>query len=85
MHTPATEAGTGLGATAKDVAEHAKLALQARARTGHARAQEEGLEPRARCGALALGAAVFGLYGLGFLFATIAAGLATACRPGSRS
>jgi putative superfamily III holin-X len=76
MHTPATEQN-GLGATAKDVAEHAsslfRLELELATLELKKKASNLGLGA-----GLALGAAVFGLYGLGFLFATIAAGLATA-------
>ena len=76
MHTPATEQN-GLGATAKDVAEHAsslfRLELELATLELKKKASNLGLGA-----GLALGAAIFGLYGLGFLFATIAAGLATA-------
>ena len=82
MHTPGTEVTTaqpqngGVGAAAKDVAEHAsaiaKLELEL-----------AGLELKGKVTALgvgigmALGAAIFALYFLGFGFATVAAGLAT--------
>jgi len=76
MHTPATEQN-GLGATAKEVAEHAsslfRLELELATLELKKKASNLGLGA-----GLALAAAVFGLYGLGFLFATIAAGLATA-------
>ena len=76
MHTPATEQN-GLGATAKEVAEHAsslvRLELELAALELKKKASNLGLGA-----GLALAAALFGLYGLGFLFATIAAGLATA-------
>ena len=76
MHTRATEQN-GLGATAKEVAEHAsslfRLELELATLELKKKASNLGLGA-----GLALAAAVFGLYGLGFLFATIAAGLATA-------
>jgi uncharacterized membrane protein YqjE len=75
MPTPATE-GRGVGAAAKRVAEHAS----ALARLELELAQ---LELKRKVVALAVGivltlaAAVFGVFALGFLFATIAAALAT--------
>jgi uncharacterized membrane protein YqjE len=76
MPTHATEQN-GLGATAKDVAEHAsslfRLALELATLELKKKAANLGLGA-----GLAAGAAVFALYGVGFLFATIAAGLATA-------
>jgi hypothetical protein len=75
MHTPATE-NQSLGAAAKEVAEHAsalaRLELELAA-----------LELKSKVGALGkalglgAGAVFFLLYALGFLFATIAAALAT--------
>jgi hypothetical protein len=76
MQTPETENG-GLGATAKQVAEHAS----ALARLELELAQ---LELKQKVTALGIGvvlagaAAVVGLYAIGWLFATITAGLATA-------
>jgi hypothetical protein len=83
MHTPAADVTVttstqngGLGGAAKSVAEHAsaiaKLELEL-----------AGLELKGKVAALGVGiglvvgAAVFGLFMLGFLFATIAAALAT--------
>ena len=76
MHTPATEANGGVGGAAKSVAEHAsaiaRLELELAA-----------LELKKKVSALAVGigmgvgAAIFALFGLGFVFATIAAALAT--------
>jgi len=82
MHPPATDATTtsaqngGLGGAAKSVAEHAsaiaKLELEL-----------AGLELKGKVAALGVGiglvvgAAVFGLFMLGFLLATMAAALAT--------
>src|SRR3954452_14252210 len=79
MHTPETETGMrngGVGAAAKDVADHAsaiaKLELEL-----------AGLELKRKVASLGtgigmgVGAALFAVFGLGFLFATIAAALAT--------
>lgn len=76
MHTPATEVNGGVGGAAKSVAEHAsaiaRLELELAA-----------LELKKKVTALAVGigmgvgAAIFALFGLGFVFATIAAALAT--------
>jgi protein-S-isoprenylcysteine O-methyltransferase Ste14 len=75
MHTPETENGS-LGTTAKEVAEHAS----ALARLELELAQLELKQKIAALGVgavLAGGAAVVGLYAVGFLFATVAAALAT--------
>jgi len=75
MHTPETENGS-LGATAKDVAEHAS----ALARLEVQLAQLELKQKIAALGfgaALGAGALVVAIYAVGFLFATIAAALAT--------
>jgi protein-S-isoprenylcysteine O-methyltransferase Ste14 len=75
MHTPETENGS-LGTTAKEVAEHAS----ALARLELQLAQLELKQKVAALGlgaGLAAGAALVLLYAVGFLFATIAAGLAT--------
>ena len=76
MPTPATEQN-GLGATAKDVAEHASSLFRLELELATLEVKKKAANLGLGAG-LALGAAVFGLYGLGFLFATIAAGLATA-------
>jgi uncharacterized membrane protein YqjE len=79
MHTPATEprnGNQGVGAAVKDVAEHAKALVGLEVELAK-------VELSRKLGALglgiglAVGAALFALYGLGFLFATIAAALAT--------
>jgi uncharacterized membrane protein YqjE len=78
MHTPETERGhqRGLGALAKRVAEHAsslvRLELELAALELKAKLSVLGVGI-----GLAVGAGVFALFGLGFLFATAAAGLAT--------
>jgi uncharacterized membrane protein YqjE len=77
MPTPETEAhGPGLGAAAKDVAEHASAIARLELELA-------SLELKKKIAALGLGIAllvgafVVVVYGVGFLFATIAAGLAT--------
>jgi len=75
MHTPETENGS-LGASAKEVAEHAS----ALARLEVQLAQLELKQKVAALGvgaALAAAALLVALYAVGFLFATIAAALAT--------
>jgi uncharacterized membrane protein YqjE len=77
MHTPATERNSGLGAVAKEVAERASSLFRLELELA-------GLELKKKVAnlgigmGLGIGAAVFAFYGLGFLFATIAAALATA-------
>jgi hypothetical protein len=78
MHTPETEAanGPGVGAAAKQVAEHASAL---------ARLEMElaGLEVKRKVAslglgiALGIGAAILGLFALGFGLATVAAAFAT--------
>ena len=76
--TDATEpqARNGIGAAAKQVAEHASSLVRLELELA-------SLELKRKLGALglgiglAVGGAVFGLYALGFLFASIAAALAT--------
>jgi len=79
MHTPGTETangGGGVGGAAKLVAEHAssiaKLELELATLELKKKAMSFGLGI-----ALAVGAALFGLFMLGFAFATLAAALAT--------
>lgn len=75
MPTPDGEA-RGVGGAAKQVADHAKALVGLEVELA-------GLELKRKLGALglgiglAVGAAVFGLLALGFLFATAAAALAT--------
>src|SRR5918997_2980038 len=75
MHTPGGNGAgseTGLGATAKQVAEHASALARLELELA-------GLELKRKAGALGagiglgVGAAVFGLFALGFVFATITA------------
>ena len=79
MRTPATDTQSqrnGFGAAAKTVAEHASALVRLELELG-------ALELKRKLAALGLGiglgagAAVFGVFALGFLFATLAAGLAT--------
>ncbi len=78
MPTPAgaTEQN-GLGATAKEVAEHASSLVRLELELATLELKKKVANLGLGAG-LALAAAIFALYGLGFLFATIAAGLATA-------
>jgi len=75
MPTPGAET-RGVGGAAKQVADHAKALVGLELELA-------GLELKRKLGALGLGiglaagAAVFGLFALGFLFATLAAALAT--------
>ena len=82
MHTPASDtpdapanaSGMGIGAAAKQVADHAKALVGLEVELA-------SLELKRKLAALGLGigmllgAAVFGLFALGFLLATLAAGL----------
>jgi hypothetical protein len=78
MPTPASEvqANGGVGGAAKSVAEHASAIAQLEIELA-------ALELKKKVVALGVGigmaaaAAIFGLFGLGFVFATIAAALAT--------
>jgi uncharacterized membrane protein YqjE len=76
MPTPATEQN-GLGATAKDVAERASSLFRLELELATLELKKKAANLGLGVG-LGVAAAVFALYGLGFLFATIAAGLATA-------
>jgi hypothetical protein len=77
MHTQGTETEEpGLGAAAKDVAEHASAIARLEIELAK-------LEVKKKLAALGLGigllaaAVAIGLYGIGFLFATVTAALAT--------
>ncbi len=76
MPTRATDQN-GLGATAKEVAEHASSLFRLELELATLEVKKKAANLGLGAG-LALAAAVFALYGLGFLFATIAVGLATA-------
>jgi hypothetical protein len=78
MHTPATDASReqGVGPAAKRVADHAKALV-------NLELELAALELKRKLGALGtgiglvVGAAIFGLFAMGFLLASAAAGLAT--------
>jgi uncharacterized membrane protein YqjE len=77
MPTPASEDGhVGLGAAVKQVAEHASALFRLELELAQLELKRK-VAALAVGIALALGAAVFGVFALGFLFATIAAALAT--------
>jgi uncharacterized membrane protein YqjE len=67
----------GLGAVARQVAEHASSLFRLELELAQLELKKKVTSLGLGIG-LAAGAAVFAFYGLGFLFATIAAGLATA-------
>jgi uncharacterized membrane protein YqjE len=79
MHTPETETDSraGLGATAKEVAEHASELVRLELELAQLELKRKATNLGIGIG-LSVGAAIFALYALGFGFATIAAGLATA-------
>jgi Putative Actinobacterial Holin-X, holin superfamily III len=77
MHTPETDAQGGLGATAKEVAERASSLVRLELELAQLELKRKATSLGIGIG-LTVGAAVFALYAVGFLFATIAAGLATA-------
>ena len=76
MHTPETETQNGVGAAAKQVAEHAstiaRLELELAALELKSKVTALGVGI-----GLGLGAAVFGVFMLGFAWATVAAAFAT--------
>ena len=76
MQTHATEKN-GLGATARHVAEHASSLFRLELELAQLELKKKVTNLGLGIG-LAVGAGIFAFYGLGFLFATIAAGLATA-------
>jgi hypothetical protein len=77
MHTHETDAHGGLGATAKEVAERASSLVRLELELAQLELKRKATSLGIGIG-LTVGAAVFALYAFGFLFATIAAGLATA-------
>jgi hypothetical protein len=77
MHTRETDAQGGLGATAKEVAEHASSLVRLELELAQLELKRKATNLGIGIG-LTVAAAVFALYAVGFLFATIAAGLATA-------
>jgi uncharacterized membrane protein YqjE len=77
MQSPATDRNSGLGAVAKQVAEHASSLFRLELELAQLELKKKVTNLGLGIG-LAVAAAIFAFYGLGFLFATIAAGLATA-------
>jgi hypothetical protein len=77
MHTREADAQPGLGATAKQVAERASSLVRLELELAQLELKRKATNLGVGIG-LTVGAAIFGLYAVGFLFATIAAGLATA-------
>ena len=77
MQTQETEHNSGLGAVARQVAEHTSSLFRLELELAQLELKKKVTNLGVGIG-LAIGAAVFAFYGLGFLFATIAAGLATA-------
>jgi uncharacterized membrane protein YqjE len=75
MHTRATD-HPGLGASAKDVAEHASSLVRLELELATLELKHKVTALGLGIG-LGLGAAIFAVFGLGFAFATIAAALAT--------
>ena len=77
MQTQETEKNSGLGAVARQVAEHTSSLFRLELELAQLEVKKKVTSLGVGIG-LAGAAAVFAFYGLGFLFATIAAGLATA-------
>jgi hypothetical protein len=78
MHTPATNGGQpSLGTAVKQVAEHASTLVRLELELASLEVKKKVAALGVGIGLL-VGAAVFSLFMFGFLFATIAAGLATA-------
>ena len=77
MQTQTTEKNSGLGATARLVAEHVSSLFRLELELAQLELKKKVTNLGLGIG-LAVGAGIFALYGIGFLFATIAAGLATA-------
>jgi uncharacterized membrane protein YqjE len=77
MQSPATDRNSGLGAVAKQVAEHASSLFRLELELAQLELKKKVTNLGLGIG-LAVAAGIFAFYGLGFLFATIAAGLATA-------
>lgn len=79
MHTPATEQAQGnggVGGAAKSVAEHASAIARLEIELAALELKKKVVALGVGIG-MGIGAAIFGLFGLGFVFATIAAALAT--------
>lgn len=77
MQSQTTETNSGLGAVARQVAEHASSLFRLELELAQLELKKKVTNLGVGIG-LAVGAGIFAFYGLGFLFATIAAALATA-------
>jgi uncharacterized membrane protein YqjE len=77
MQTQETEKNSGLGAVARQVAEHTSSLFRLELELAQLELKKKVTNLGVGIG-LAVAAVIFAFYGLGFLFATIAAGLATA-------
>jgi uncharacterized membrane protein YqjE len=77
MQTQETEKNSGLGAVARQVAVHTSSLFRLELELAQLELKKKVTNLGVGIG-LAVAAVVFAFYGLGFLFATIAAGLATA-------
>ena len=77
MQSQTTEKNSGLGAVARQVAEHASSLFRLELELAQLELKKKVTNLGVGIG-LAVGAGIFAFYGLGFLFATIAAALATA-------
>jgi Flp pilus assembly protein TadB len=77
MQTQETEKNSGLGAVARQVAEHTSSLFRLELELAQLELKKKVTNLGVGIG-LAVAAVIFVFYGLGFLFATIAAGLATA-------
>jgi hypothetical protein len=77
MATPETETNAGVGPAAKQVAEHASTLARLELELAGLELKKKAATFGTGVG-LGLGGALFAVFTLGFLFATIAAGLATA-------
>jgi uncharacterized membrane protein YqjE len=76
MQSQTTEKNSGLGAVARLVAEHASSLFRLELELAQLELKKKVTNLGVGIG-LAVGAGIFAFYGLGFLFATIAAALAT--------
>jgi hypothetical protein len=77
MPTPETETNAGVGPAAKQVAEHASTLARLELELAAVELKKKATTFGTGIG-LGLGGALFAVFTLGFLFAAIAAGLATA-------
>lgn len=76
MPTPVTEQNGGVGSAAKSVAEHASAIARLELELAALELKKKVVALGVGIG-MGVGAAIFGLFGLAFVFATIAAALAT--------